>query len=139
MAAFVDQPPAPHLADFVDAVGELIAAILDIHRSIAPRKIAAVDVGNAGHVNSSEPGYRSRNVSSCALPAWAHAAAKHVDAATAFHRRTGIDVMTWTPRFERTDAARRIVSLLRRCDCNVWAGGKCALPGARVARSAGPQ
>ena len=30
MAALVDEPASPHLADFVDAVGELIAAILDM-------------------------------------------------------------------------------------------------------------
>jgi hypothetical protein len=31
MAPLVDQPPSPHLADFIDAVGELIAAILDVN------------------------------------------------------------------------------------------------------------
>ena len=30
MPTLVDQPPAPHLADFIDAVGELIAAVLDV-------------------------------------------------------------------------------------------------------------
>ena len=31
----VDQPAAAHLADLVDAVGELIAAILDVDRGLA--------------------------------------------------------------------------------------------------------
>ena len=30
MPALIDQPAAPHLADFIDAVGELIAAVLDV-------------------------------------------------------------------------------------------------------------
>ena len=41
VAALVDQPPSPHLADFVDAVGELIAAILDMHHGLR----AAADSG----------------------------------------------------------------------------------------------
>ena len=35
VAPLVDQPPSPHLADFVDAVGELIAAILDVDLGVA--------------------------------------------------------------------------------------------------------
>ena len=34
MAALVDQAASPHLADFVDAVGELIAAVLDGDRGL---------------------------------------------------------------------------------------------------------
>ncbi len=49
MAPLVDQATAPHLADFIDAVGELIAAILDMDLGVAHRQIAAVDVGYAGH------------------------------------------------------------------------------------------
>jgi hypothetical protein len=37
MPAFVDQPASPHLANFVDAVRELVAAILDMNRSLAVR------------------------------------------------------------------------------------------------------
>ena len=48
----VDEAPAPHLADFIDAVGELIAAILDMDLGVAHRQIAAVDVGDAGHRGS---------------------------------------------------------------------------------------
>jgi len=48
-AALVDQPATAHLADFIDAVGELIAAVLDVHRCRAMRQIAAVDEGDAGH------------------------------------------------------------------------------------------
>ena len=35
--ALVDQPACPHLADLVDAVGELIAAILDMDRGLGER------------------------------------------------------------------------------------------------------
>ena len=33
MAVLVDQPAAPHLADLIDAIGELETAILDVHRA----------------------------------------------------------------------------------------------------------
>ena len=49
MAALIDQAPAPHLADFIDAVGELIAAVLDGDLGVVARQIAAVDVCDAGH------------------------------------------------------------------------------------------
>ena len=49
VAPLVDQAAAPHLADFIDAVGELIAAILDVDLGVAERQIAAVDVSDAGH------------------------------------------------------------------------------------------
>jgi hypothetical protein len=48
MPALVDQPPAPHLANFIDAVGELIATILDVDACRGEREIAAVDKGDAG-------------------------------------------------------------------------------------------
>jgi hypothetical protein len=43
----IDELAAPHLAHFVDAVGELIAAILDMNAGFAMRHVAAVDIGNA--------------------------------------------------------------------------------------------
>src|SRR6266498_2757919 len=49
MPPLVDQPAVPHLADLVDAVGELVAAILDVDRSLAVGNIAAVHIGNARH------------------------------------------------------------------------------------------
>ena len=49
VAALVDQAAAPHLADFVDAVGELVAAVLDMDAGVRERQIAAVDIGDAGH------------------------------------------------------------------------------------------
>src|ERR1700689_11849 len=52
MAPFVDQAPVPHLADFIDAVGELVAAILDVDGSVAGRKIAAIGVSGARHRRS---------------------------------------------------------------------------------------
>ena len=50
MPRLVDQPPSPHLADLVDTVAELEGAILDVHRRLAKRHVAAIDVGDAGHV-----------------------------------------------------------------------------------------
>ena len=49
VAALVDQPAAPHLADLVYAVGKLIAAVLDVDASLRQRKVAAVDIGDARH------------------------------------------------------------------------------------------
>ena len=40
---------ARHLADLIDAVGELVAAILDVHRGVGVRDVAAVHIGNARH------------------------------------------------------------------------------------------
>jgi hypothetical protein len=47
--ALVDEVPAPNLADFVNAVGELKAAVLDGHSGRGVRQITAVDVGDVGH------------------------------------------------------------------------------------------
>jgi hypothetical protein len=47
VAALVDEAPAPHLAHLVDAVGELVAAILDVHLRGAMRHVAAVHIGDA--------------------------------------------------------------------------------------------
>ena len=45
----VNQPATAHLADFVDCVGELVAAILDVDLGIAKWQITAVDVGDPRH------------------------------------------------------------------------------------------
>ena len=47
--ALVDHPASPHLADLVDAVGELIPTVLDGDLGIGSRQVAAVDVGDARH------------------------------------------------------------------------------------------
>ena len=47
MTALIDEAPSPHLADLVDAVGELIAAVLDMDGGVAARHISAVDVSDA--------------------------------------------------------------------------------------------
>ena len=52
VAPLVDEAPSPHLADFVNAVGELIAAILDMDLGVAERQVAAVDVSDPGHRGS---------------------------------------------------------------------------------------
>jgi hypothetical protein len=47
VAALVDDAAAPHLADLVDAIRELVAAVLDMDRSCALRQIATVHIGDA--------------------------------------------------------------------------------------------
>ncbi|MNC92877.1 hypothetical protein D3C83_93860 [compost metagenome] len=49
MAFLVDHAPFADDADLVDAVGELVAAILDVDRSLFMRLVAAVDIGDAQH------------------------------------------------------------------------------------------
>ena len=47
VAPLVDDAAVPDLADLVDAVGELIAAILDVDRGLPQRQVAAVHIGDA--------------------------------------------------------------------------------------------
>jgi hypothetical protein len=47
MPGHVDDEAARDLADFVDAVGELVAAILHVHRRIAHGSVASIDIGDA--------------------------------------------------------------------------------------------
>ena len=49
MARHVDDEAAGHLADLVDAIGELVAAILDMHTGIGVSDVAPVHIGNARH------------------------------------------------------------------------------------------
>jgi len=45
--SLVDQLAAEYLAHLVDTVGELIAAILNMHLRVAVRDVAAVHIGDA--------------------------------------------------------------------------------------------
>jgi len=47
VAALVDEAPCPHLAHLVDAIGELVAAVLDVHARIAMRYVASIHIGDA--------------------------------------------------------------------------------------------
>jgi hypothetical protein len=47
VAALIDKTPAPHLADFIDTVGKLIAAVFDMDGGVAVGNVAAVHVSNA--------------------------------------------------------------------------------------------
>jgi hypothetical protein len=47
VAALVDQAPCPHLAHLIDAIGELIAAVLDMHARVAMRYIASIHISDA--------------------------------------------------------------------------------------------
>ncbi len=49
MAALVDQVSGAHFAHFIDAIGELEAAILHMDGGVAMGHVAAVHIGNAGH------------------------------------------------------------------------------------------
>src|SRR5262245_32530389 len=55
MATLVDQPPSPHLADLVNSVGELVAAVLDMDDGVTVRHVTAIDVGDARHVGGLVP------------------------------------------------------------------------------------
>jgi len=49
MQRLIDEPPIPDGDDLVDAVGELVAAVLDMHRRLAMRQVLAGDIGDARH------------------------------------------------------------------------------------------
>jgi hypothetical protein len=49
VAPLIDEAPVPHLAYLINAIGELISAVLDVHRRLAQREVTAVDVGAARH------------------------------------------------------------------------------------------
>ncbi len=49
MPLLIDEAPAHDCDHLVDAVGELEAAVLDMHRRLAMRQILAGDIGDAGH------------------------------------------------------------------------------------------
>src|SRR5262249_53754526 len=55
VAPLIDHACAPYLADFIDAIGELVAAVLDMDGSRAVRQVAAVHIGNARHRRSVDP------------------------------------------------------------------------------------
>ena len=65
MAALVDQAAVAHLADLVDAVGKLEAAILGVHGRVRVRGVNPVDINNPRHA---VPVYRFPP-SACALDA----------------------------------------------------------------------
>ena len=46
----IDDETMPYLADLVDAIGELEAAVLHVHRCLVMAKIASVHIGNSRHV-----------------------------------------------------------------------------------------
>lgn len=46
MPALVDQRPAAHLADFINTVSKLIAAVFGMNRSFRVRFISSVDIYN---------------------------------------------------------------------------------------------
>ena len=50
VAGQVDYDAVPDLADLVDAVGELVTPVLDMHRGFRMRHIGAVHIGNSRHV-----------------------------------------------------------------------------------------
>jgi hypothetical protein len=52
MSPLVDEAATPHLAYFIYAIAELIAAILDVNFGVWKRQITAIDVSDAGHARS---------------------------------------------------------------------------------------
>jgi hypothetical protein len=52
MAVFINQGAAKNLADLINAIGELIAPILDWNDSVAAWKIGAVNIVNPAHLLS---------------------------------------------------------------------------------------
>jgi hypothetical protein len=51
MTLLVHQTAVDHGADFIDGIGELQTAVLDMHARFAVRQVTSVDVGNAAARN----------------------------------------------------------------------------------------
>jgi len=49
VARHVDDMAARHLADLIDAIGELVAPVLDMDAGLRMDDVAPVDIGNARH------------------------------------------------------------------------------------------
>src|SRR5450631_2044363 len=49
MAFLVDQAAAKNFADFIDTVGELVAAVIDMNHGVAVQHIAAIDISYFAH------------------------------------------------------------------------------------------
>jgi hypothetical protein len=60
MSSLVDEAATPHLAYFIDAIAELIAAILDVNFGVRKRQITAIDISDAGHGRFDVEGQRSQ-------------------------------------------------------------------------------
>ena len=58
MRSFIDQHAIPDGADFIDAVGKLEAAVLDMHRGRDVPHEAAIHIGKAGHWTGISPSRR---------------------------------------------------------------------------------
>ena len=52
MALLVDQGAAKDFAHFVDAIGELVAAVVDMNHGVAVQDIAAIDISYPAHARS---------------------------------------------------------------------------------------
>src|ERR1700730_11237333 len=52
MAIFVDQRAAKDFAHFVDAIGELVAAVFDMNHGGAVQDVAAIDISYPAHARS---------------------------------------------------------------------------------------
>jgi hypothetical protein len=59
MSSLIDEATTPHLAYFIHAIAELIAAILDVNFGVRERQITAIDVSDAGHERSDVEDQRS--------------------------------------------------------------------------------
>jgi hypothetical protein len=59
MAPLIDDAAAFHLADFIDPVRKLIAAILDMDGCHMLGKVAAVHIGNARHQRTAVSRFRA--------------------------------------------------------------------------------
>src|SRR5688572_13649231 len=47
----VDRPAVPDADDFVDTVGELVAAVLHVNHGLGVRQVTAVDVSDMRHLS----------------------------------------------------------------------------------------
>jgi hypothetical protein len=70
MAFLVDQGAAKDFAHFVDAIGELVAAVVDMNHGVAVQDVAAVDISYPAHAHSRDFNEEGRATVRSAAGSW---------------------------------------------------------------------
>ena len=103
MPRLVNDLAIEDFANFIDAVGELIAAVLDMHGGIGVPHVAAVHISNARHGGASDAEALELPVKRGALHPHEFGGAGNVAAKTVDLRLS--DIPARTPRAPRAAAA----------------------------------
>src|SRR5271165_5900474 len=102
MPTLIDEAASPHLADFIDTVGELVAAVLDMDLGVAHRQVAAVDVGYSRH-------WAIRGIGGQSIPnalSFRCSAERSMPTNSAVREMLPPNRLIWARRYSRSNASR---------------------------------